>query len=137
MRLTWLRQHADFLPFAIIGAFNTCLHGLVLVWAVEKAGLHLIFAHFSAFTVANFFSYVANSKLTFKIKLSWRHYGKFLFASLLALGLTLSIAWLANHWGIHYLLGFALIVVTVPFFSFFIIKFWALSSHHSSNSHHV
>lgn len=135
MSLAALRRHTDLLVFGAIGVLNTLVHGVVLTAAVEKLRLHLLLAHVCAFGVANIFSYLANSRFTFKVGLSVTRYLRFLLASLVALCLTLGIAWLTNRIGLHYQTGFAIIVVTVPLFSFALVKFWAFAGHHSSPSH--
>lgn len=133
----WVRRHKAFITFAVIGAINTMVHGAVLVGAMETWQLPLLLSHCLAFMVANLFSYVANSRITFKVAFGWRSYTRFLLASLLALGLTLSLAWVASQWGLHYVVGFAIIVLTVPLFSFVIIKCWAFAGHRSIPSHHA
>lgn len=133
MNLAAWRQHTDLLVFGTIGVLNTLVHGVMLTTAVEKLQLPLLLAHVLAFGVANIFSYFANSRFTFKVALGLVRYLRFLLASLAALCLTLGIAWLTNHIGMHYQMGFAIIVVTVPLFSFGLVKFWAFAGH-SSNS---
>ncbi|AFU44352.1 GtrA family protein [Acidovorax sp. KKS102] len=137
MNLNAWRTHTDFLLFAIIGILNTFVHGGVLMWAVEKLQLTLLLAHTLAFAVANLFSYIANSRITFKAPLSVLRYARFLLASLVALGLTLCIAWVTSRLGLHYQIGFVIIVFTVPLFSFAVIKFWAFAGHRSTPSQRV
>lgn len=120
-------RHAQLLCFALIGVANTLVHGAILVVAVEWLALKVTLAHLLAFAVANAFSYVMNSWLTFKAALSLRRYARFFLASLLSLGLTLLLAWFCDHYGLHYLLGFVLIVVVVPLLSFAVMKFWTFA----------
>ena len=134
MKIDAWRQHTDFLRFAVIGGVNTLVHGAILTLAIEKFQLQLLSAHVLAFWFANLFSYVANSRITFHRPLSGLRYVRFVAASLVSLCLTLGIAWATNYFGVHYRVGFSIIVVTVPVFSFFIIKFWAFAGPHSSSS---
>jgi putative flippase GtrA len=113
--------------FGAVGVTNTIVHGLVLAGAVEFLRLPLLLAHTVAFGVANLFSYVVNSRLTFRMPLSASRYMRFATASLVALALTLGIAMAADYLGFDYTTGFAIVVVTVPVFSFFVIKFWAFA----------
>lgn len=87
--------------------------------------LEVTLSNMFAFLVANAFSYVANSRLTFKAALSLNRYIRFFLASILLLGFTLLISWTAERYGLHYLSGFALIVILVPLFSYLVMKFWA------------
>lgn len=111
-------RHAQLLCFALIGVANTLVHGAVLVVTVEWVALRVTVAHLLAFSIANIFSYLMNSWLTFKTALSLRRYTRFFLVSLLSLGLTLLLAWVSDLHGLHYLLGFGLIVVVVPLLSF-------------------
>lgn len=120
-------RHAQLLCFALIGVANTLVHGAILVVAVEWVALGVTAAHLVAFCVANIFSYLMNSWLTFKATLSPGRYVRFSLASLLSLGLTLLLAWFCDHYGLHYLLGFALIVVVVPLLNFAVMKFWTFA----------
>jgi putative flippase GtrA len=131
MNLKAWRQHTDWMVFGAIGVMNTLVHGIILTAAVEKLRLHLLLAHALAFGVANLFSYIANSRLTFQVPFSLARYVRFLLASIAALGLTLGIAWITDRIGLHYQWGFAIIVVTVPLFSFVLLKFWAFAGHRS------
>jgi len=55
-------------------------------------------------------------------------YIRFFVASLVALGLTLLLAWLMDRFEFHYLVGFLLIVILVPVISFMLMKFWAFTA---------
>ncbi|WOF77578.1 GtrA family protein [Stutzerimonas kunmingensis] len=120
-------RHAQLMCFALIGVANTLVHGAILVVAVEWVALGVTVAHLLAFCVANIFSYLMNSWLTFKAALSPGRYARFFLASLLSLGLTLLLAWMSELYGLHYLLGFILIVVVVPLLSFAVMKFWTFA----------
>lgn len=127
MVISLLARHAQFLTFAAVGIANTTIHGGILVLAVEQLELTATPANAIAFFVANLFSFFANSKITFKASISLARYIRFLLASLLSLALTLLISMTSEYHGLHYLLGFMLIVICVPIFSFAIMKFWTFS----------
>lgn len=127
MLLRLWKKWREIALFAGVGVINTLVHGLVLAGAVEFLELPLLVSHTVAFSVANLFSYVVNSRLTFRVPMSVSRYMRFLTASLVALALTLGIAATADHLGLDYLYGFALVVVTVPVFSFVVVKFWAFA----------
>lgn len=123
-----VRHHAQFLWFALIGITNTLIHGGILMLVVEGLRLNVTLSHLLAFCCANIFSYLMNSWLTFKAQLSLSRYARFFLASMLALGLTLLISWLADRYGLNYLIGFVFIVFLVPFLNFLTMKFWAFSN---------
>ena len=122
MNIKFSAAHTQFLSFSIIGVANTFFHGAILVMAVEYLELDVTVSNAIAFGVANMFSYFANSTITFRIAVSLLRYARFLAASLISLGITLIISLTADLYGLHYLLGFTLIVVCVPIFSFLVMK---------------
>lgn len=125
-------SYAKFVIFAIIGLVNTLIHGGVLIACVEQLHFDVTVSHFLAFFIANMFSYIANSKITFRASITISRYGRFFLASLLSLGLTLLLSWMASFYGLHYLVGFALIVILVPILNFMVIKTWVFAHHPSS-----
>lgn len=127
MILKFVRKQRQFIAFALIGVANTFVHGALLMLCVEILKITVVAAHFFAFSAANIVSYVLNSTLTFRMNLSMKRYAKFYIASMGSLGLTLSLSWLIDAYGAHYLLGFLIIVVVVPVISFFLMKFWAFA----------
>jgi putative flippase GtrA len=119
--------YTQFLLFALIGSVNTLVHGGILVLAVETFNADVVFAHLVAFFIANVFSYTMNSKLTFRMPLSLKYYFRFLTASMMALVLTLLLSWIMDCYGIHYLLGYGVIIVLVPLVTFLTLKLWAFA----------
>ena len=130
MIVEFAKRHIQFLTFAVIGVVNTIVHGSILTLAVEWMQTPVVIAHLFAFSIANLFSYVMNSRLTFMAAITITRYVRFFLASLLSLCLTLLLAWMMDRFGFHYLVGFLLIVVLVPVLSFLLMKFWAFSGEH-------
>ncbi len=122
-----VKKNLQIIYFAAIGFLNTLVHGSVLVTAVELFLLDVTVSHFLAFCTANIFSYIMNSKLTFKSLLSFKRYRRFFLASLLSLGMTLLVSRLADMYGLHYLIGFILVIGVVPILSFLVMKFWTFA----------
>ena len=124
MLSSFLARNVQLFCFALIGVANTLVHGLLLVLMVEKFVVDVTIAHLFAFCLANVVSYILNSRFTFRARLAVGRYARFLLASLMSLGLTLLLSWIADVSGLHYLIGFFLIVVLVPLFSFSLMRFW-------------
>ena len=122
--VSFFERKRQFLVFAGIGVANTTIHAIVLTSLVEFIDLDVTMANFISFMIANIFSYVSNSRLTFLQPLSFYMYLKFLIASLLSLILTLIISELGRFFGLHYLLSFVFIIFLVPIFSFALMKLW-------------
>lgn len=123
-----ISRYRQFLLFSTIGIVNTAIHGVVLMGCVEIWGLAVVLSHLISFSFANIVSFVLNSLYTFHTKISFRRYAKFWVASMISLGLTLSLSWLFNEFGFYYMVGFVVIVIAVPIVSFLVMKFWAFSN---------
>lgn len=115
----------QFVKFGLVGVVNTLIHGLLLFVAVETLQAGPLLGNLLAFLVANVSSYLMNSYWTFKALPTLPLYGKFLLGSLFALCLTLIIASLFEFFELHYGLGFACIVLTVPPLNYWMLKRWA------------
>lgn len=122
-----MNKYAQFIRFAFIGGLNTLIHGAILAMCVEIFNVEVVLSNLIAFMAANVFSYFMNATFTFKVAPAFSAYLKFFLASLLSLGLTLLISWIAKFYGAHYLVGFLFVIVLVPLLSFFMMKFWAFS----------
>lgn len=109
----------------------------MLAVALELLAFPSLVLHAVAFAFARVVSYALNYRLAFRMPLSVSRYVRFLAASLVALALTLGIAAAADHWGLDYLYGFAIVVVTVPVFSFVVVKFWAFSKPRTEPRSHM
>lgn len=131
MRIIGVGGYIQFCTFAFIGIVNTIVHGIVLAINVEFFGVAIVISHLISFMIANIFSYVMNSRLTFKVDLSFHRYLRFFSASLLALMVTLMIAWLMERLQFHYLVGYIAVVMVVPVITFFIIRTWAFAGYTS------
>lgn len=123
-----LRRYAQFIIFSFIGVANTLVHGAILMLCVEVFGFFIVLSHLIAFCIANIVSFILNSLYTFQQQLTMRRYFKFLTASMVSLGLTLLLSWIMNALDTHYLVGFLVIVILVPLFSFAIMKYWTFAS---------
>lgn len=124
----FFKKIPQFFRFALIGFINTLCHGLILTALVELLALQVVLSNFFAFLVANLLSYYMNSYFTFHRSPSFILYIKFFIASLFSLAMTLGIAWITNYYGLHYLLGFLIIIAVVPLTSFVVVKYWTFSS---------
>lgn len=119
----------QFGKFAFVGLINTGLDFLVyagltrffLFWEDHK-----VFATSIAFFIANLNSYVLNKYWTFQNKEKKHHlqYSKFLIISLIGLGLTDLIFYLALHLGLYDLLAKLVPIPLVLLWNFLANKYW-------------
>lgn len=115
----------EFFSFACIGALNTGVHVGMLMLLVENHLLGPSYANVVAFLCANVFSYVLNSRLTFRQGSSWPRYLRFLVCGVVGVVLSFLLARGAElaHW--HYLAGFGLTAVVMPPVNYWLVRRFA------------
>lgn len=110
--------------FLGIGIINAMIHTILVVFSVEKLGLHPGLSNAIAFSIANIFSYFANRRWNFRGTASLQQYGRFLSVSLLGLTTTILISSVVEWIGWHYLIGLVLVFVALPVFTFLLHWKW-------------
>lgn len=118
----------QFINFIFIGVINTLIHGFVLMLAIEELGFSVVMSHLLAFFTANIFSYILNSRVTFKAHRSLIGYARFFVASIVSLCLTLFISFVGEVFNLHYLIGFLFVIMLVPVFNFLLMKYWTFKN---------
>ena len=126
--MTQKSERSRFVIFGIIGVINTVTHSMIVICAVELITLNPVTANIVAFFNTNILSYLMNSKWTFESIPSLLGYGRFLVASAVGLFLTVAFATLAEFMEWHYLIGLFLIIVIMPFLTYFVYKVWVFRS---------
>lgn len=116
--------YRQFACFSGIGVINTVIHVVAVVLMVELYGINPVAANVAAFMLANLFSFWANARWTFRESYDTARYLRFLTISLLGLLTTALLSALANALGWHYLVGIALIMVTLPIITFLAHRKW-------------
>ncbi len=113
-----------FSGFSLIGIFNTLIHLSVVTALVEFLRVFPVWANCLAFAVANVFSFWANSRWNYGTPLTGTRYKRFLVVSLAGLAITAACTAFAEIMGWHYLIGTALVFVTLPVLTFFAHQRW-------------
>lgn len=126
--MTQVSDHSRFAIFCIIGVINSLAHSVIVICAVELITLNPVTANIMAFISTNILSYFMNSKWTFALSPTLLGYGKFLLASASGLFITVAFSSLAELMEWHYLIGLFLIIVIMPFLTFFVYKAWVFRS---------
>ena len=117
--------YREMLLFGVIGASITFLHSATVIMLVEGSIADPVPANITGFAVANAFSFLANSFLTFRRRPTWDLYWKFLRVSLLSLALTVFLSTLAVVVGWHYLVSLILVIFCGPPLTFLLYKGYA------------
>jgi putative flippase GtrA len=110
--------------FVITGLLTTALHILVAVSVISLLDLFPPTANGIAFVIATVFSYVTNTLWSFSNTITRTNLLRYVLVSMMGCVLTVSISGLAEHAGMHYGYGIALVVFTVPPITFLMHKLW-------------
>ncbi len=110
--------------FLMVGLLATATHVAVAVTLVAKAGRPAVFANGAAFCIATAVSYGLNSWLTFQRPFTRHTLWRFGAVSIAGLGLSMLISGIAQWFGLHYLLGIALVATGVPPLTFLAHRGW-------------
>lgn len=110
--------------FALSGLLITGLHFVIATLAVFLILLQPPLANAIAFLFATAFGYLINTTWSFSAPLGQRTLLRFIAVSFVGCFLAFFVASLAQYCGIHFLLGIALIAVSVPPATFLLHKFW-------------
>lgn len=120
-----VKKYSDrLLKFGITGIGSTVIHIIVASTLISGLGSSTQIGNASAFIVATLFSYTVNTLWSFSNKISSRNGLRFIVASLGGLGLTIAISLFADFLGLHYMIGIAMIVTTVPVYTFSVHSLW-------------
>lgn len=104
--------------FGFVGLAATSIHLMIAACLIEWWALHPAKANGIAFIVANLTSYIANTRWSFAASMKLGNWSRFVAVSAAAWLLTISIAWVVEVVGGHYLAGIGLVLLLVPSLSF-------------------
>ncbi len=113
-----------FTKFPAIGVLNTLIHLAVVSGLAEFFYMHPVTANCAAFVAANLFSFFANSYFNYHTPITITLYGRFLTVSLGGLSITAILSAFATMQGWHYLIGTAMVFVTLPVLTFTVHHWW-------------
>jgi len=118
----------QFFKFSVVGLSGTIVNLLVLYSLTEFAGTYYLLSAFFAFIVAVINNFIWNKVWTFKEKAHYKaivKFGKFLFVSVVALGVNLAFLYLfTDVFGIYYLVSQVFSILISLIINFFGNKFW-------------
>ncbi len=106
------------------GLLATGLHVLIAVSFIRLILPSPIIANGVAFVTATLFSYLINTLWSFSSRLHGKNLRRYILVSALGFLLALVIAGLAEHYGLPYVCGIALVVLIVPPVTFLLHSFW-------------
>ena len=112
------------MTFGLVGVLATAIHVTVASALIEGAGWPAGLANGAAFCVATLVSYSLNSRLTFRQAMSRRKLGRFVAVAGAGAALSMAISTGAEWYGLHYLVGIALVVTSLPLLTFLAHSRW-------------
>ncbi|ANA34077.1 GtrA family protein [Ralstonia mannitolilytica] len=110
--------------FGVSGVVATGVHVAIATTLINGFSASQVTANGVAFVCANVCSYLLNALWSFSAKPGGANFLRFYAVSLLGLGLTLAISWLAQTLGASYWVGLAAILSVVPPLTFVLHRFW-------------
>ena len=110
--------------FSISGAMVTAIHVVVAAGFIHFVAPRPALANGVAFVIANVVSYLVSTLWSFSSPLHGRNLLRFLLVSALGLLVAVSVSGLAQSLGLHYSIGIACVVLTVPPLTFLLHRFW-------------
>ena len=126
-----MKFHVDtlvqFIKFSGIGIINTLIHIAITVVLVEIYQVNPVAANCFAFINANMFSYWANSRWSFSSDMSTQRFFKFFAVSIMGLLLTAGVTSVAQYYGLHYLIGMAVLFCLLPLVTFLSHRYWTFA----------
>ncbi len=121
-----LKVISEILKFVIVGITNVVVYFAMVYFFFRILGLNPVIANGVAYFVASIYSYMMNSFITFKLSFSFFKLFKFTVASIFLSFLASLITKLTLFFGYEYAVSMLFIIFGLPFFSFFIHKYWSL-----------
>ena len=110
--------------FGITGVGSTLIHIAVATILISVLESNTQIGNGVAFIVATVFSYTTNTLWSFSNEINQRTAGRFIVISLGGFCLTLLLSTAADMFGLHYAFGIAMVVISVPIYSFLAHHFW-------------
>ena len=114
--------------FGFVGVLATVVHVSVGLGMHDGAGMPALWANLIAFCCALGVSFFGQTRLTFPDSTAdGGAFARFAVVAVSGLGLNQLIVWVVTSlFGSPYWLALGIIIVTVPGFTFLLLKFWAL-----------
>lgn len=119
-----LRPTRKIQRFAISGLLATLLHVLIAVGFIRFVAPTPPLANGVAFIIATVFSYLVNTLWSFSRPLHKRNFFRFVLVAMAGCLLTVTLSSAAQHYGLHYMYGIGLVILTVTPATFLTHNFW-------------
>lgn len=110
--------------FGFSGLLVTGIHAIVASLLITTVMPNPALANGIAFLTSTVFSYTINALWTFSSPLHGRNLVRFLQVSVLGFMIAVTVSGAAEHYGLHYWYGIALVICTVPPITFLLHNFW-------------
>ena len=116
------------LKFLVTGGLSTLIHLLIVMFLVETHDAHPTLSNFVAFIAATITAYYLNASWTFQRKITAQNLWRYIIVSVFCTSVATSLSQIAYVLGLHYLAGVTLIVLFVPWISYFLHRKWTFKN---------
>jgi len=116
--------HKQARRFAVSGALATALHIIITVFLIELFNLAPAMANGVAFASATIFSYTINTLWSFSSQLHGNTLFRFIAVSIAGSFIVVLVSGIVDYYKMHYLIGIAGVVCTVPPITFTLHRHW-------------
>ena len=121
--------------FALVGIAATLTHYCVALLLTKTEVLSVYWANLAGYLTAVCVSYFGHGHLTFKVELNHAILKKFVIVSISTFLASEGILFaLENYLQLKHEISLAVVVVTIPFISFVLNKFWVFTHKHPQQS---
>lgn len=112
------------LTFGLVGGLSAATYAATQTIAIEAGGVAVLPAALLAFAAGTLVSWIGNSLVTFRAPLRGRTAARFVVVTALGMALNLGIVAVVDTAGLHYAIGIAIVLCSVPIFNFLGHRLW-------------
>jgi putative flippase GtrA len=116
------------LKFFVTGGLSTLVHLSIVMFLVEAHKVHPTLSNFAAFVTATIAAYYLNASWTFQHRITAQNLWRYIIVAVFCTSVATSLSQIAYVLGLHYLTGVALIVIFVPWISYFLHRKWTFKN---------
>ena len=120
-----LRPSTKLFRFGVAGLAATFVHVVTAASLIERGVLGPAAANGVAFVTATVFSYFLNTTWSFSKRIGRDTFFRFVVVSVAAGTIAVALSGTIEHYGMHYWVGIAAVVLIVPPLTFFMHNYWS------------
>lgn len=116
------------LKFFLIGGLSTLIHILIVLFLVESYKTHPTLSNLVAFGIATIAAYHLNASWTFQHKTTAQNKWRYIIVAVFCACVATCLSQIVYVLDFHYMAGVVLIVIFVPWISYFLHRNWTFKN---------